>query len=56
LSGKLWHRYFSNLWWALCGALEVILSIFALPILILLAGLPLVLLVRLMIEIVQMLS
>jgi hypothetical protein len=36
--------------------LEVVLAVVAFPLLILLVGLPVVLLVRLMIEIVQMLS
>jgi hypothetical protein len=56
LSGSDAHRYVSRLWWGLIGLLEVVLSILAFPILILLVGLPVVLLVRLMIEIVQMLS
>ncbi len=56
VSGSDAHDYVSRLWWGLRGLVEVVLSIFAFPILILLVGLPIVLLVRLMIEIVEMLS
>lgn len=48
--------YVWSLWWALQGLLEVVLTIVAFPLLILLVGLPVVLLVRLLIEIVRMLS
>jgi hypothetical protein len=48
--------YVRSLWWALQGLLEVVLVIVAFPLLILLVGLPVVLLIRLMIEIVQMVS
>jgi hypothetical protein len=56
LAGSNLRGNVSSLWWALRGLFEVVLAIFALPFLILLVGLPLVLLVRLMIEIAQMLS
>ena len=48
--------YVRSVWWALQGLLEVVLAIVAFPLLILLVGLPVVLLIRLMIEIVQMVS
>jgi hypothetical protein len=48
--------YVRSLWWTLQGLLEVVLVIVAFPLLILLVGLPVVLLIRLMIEIVQMVS
>jgi hypothetical protein len=49
------RSYVSRLAWALGGLVEVVLSAFALPLIILLVGLPVVLLIRVIIEIAHML-
>lgn len=56
MAGSTLRGYVSSVWWGFQILLGVILSIFAIPLLIMLVGLPLVLVARLMIEIVQRLS